>query len=85
MSLTVMFASEMRAVNSVTVVQGTPDEMLETRSFRGVDKVFAQLGFVGRRFRFVVVVNWKQRKDYRSMLKVVLDSRNDRSQSAQTC
>ena len=70
MTITVIFAPEMGAKYSVAVVQGTPNKVLDTCNFSGIDEVFAMLGFVSRSFGLVVFMNTIEGPDYRSMSKM---------------
>lgn len=72
---TVIFAPEMGTVNSITVVQGAPNEVLDTCGFRGVDKVFSLLGFVGFGLGYVIVVDRKESKNCQRDVKINLFAR----------
>jgi hypothetical protein len=56
----------MGAVNTVAVIQGAPNEVLDTCSFSGVDEVFALLGFVGLGLGLVILMDRKEGKNYRN-------------------
>jgi len=69
-TITVIFAPEMGAEYGVAMVQGAPDEVLNTCSFSGIDEVFAMLGFVSRSFGLVEFMNRIEGPDYGSMSKM---------------
>jgi hypothetical protein len=63
MRCTVIFAPEMGAVNTVAMIPGAPNEILDTCSFSGVDEVFALLGFVGFGLGLIIVMDRQESKN----------------------